>query len=513
LNNKLATLQSFLKKYRYVLAAFLVPLAIRSIPEILSWPYPLGLDTLNIMPQIQQAWVFSLSPIEFLHNNTSFFFFLVTLLNGLIHNVVVVIKILGPLLLAALSLIFYLYAKKGLCWSNKKSLLIAILVAVYFVSLRDSWDLYRQTLGIVFLMAALVSLKLFNSPRRYYVASLFMLLTVFSHELPSVILFFVISLESARFLIKKLRKDIVYLLASVALPAALFFYHLYSPQDGVVAIPASVTASGPSLILTVYMAGLLIYCYAIILPLVFLGIKGLKDWVMRYWLLLGLGIVLLEMFYPNAPLYFWNRWVYLLVYPFLFFVVQGLERVWQFSQYKKRKVMHFASKVFAIVYCFSLLILSGFYLVTSPENAFPYFSQYNPYLAEIPSSMLQNTVSINDNPSLIACFEWLNNNTSESAVVVSHYALYDLAVIYIPSRQIVPVEQGLSFWDNVQNETVLADQLLSTANVYSVQGHVKVYTVWWISGDGWYGIPSLPSEFMEVYHFGKMAVYLYNPEV
>src|SRR5664280_2000619 len=445
MSNNLAILESVFRKYGWVLASFFIPLMIRSIPEILSWPYPLGLDTLNVMPQIQQAWVFSLGPVGFLQH-TNLFLLLATLLYELFHNVVTVTKILGPLLLAALSFTMYLYARKGLCWSNKKSLLVSILVATYFVSLRDSWDLYRQTLGLIFLMAALISLKSFKSPRRYYAASFFMVLTVLSHELASVILFFVIVLEAARFLAKKLRKESVYLFASAALPMALFLFQWYSPQHGTLVIPSSIVASGPSINLAVYMAGLLIYCYAIILPLVFLGVKGLKDRVLKYWILLCVGIVLVEMLDPNAPLYFWNRWVYLLVYPLLFFAVQGLERLWQFAPNAnaKCKVKRLLPKVFSIAYVILLLVLSGYYLTTSPENAFPYFSQYNPYLTEIPSSMLQNTVSINDNPSLVACFEWLNNNTSESSVVVSHYALYDLAVLYIPSHHIVPVIQGPS---------------------------------------------------------------------
>jgi hypothetical protein len=511
LSNKLAPFQSFFRKYSYLFAAFLIPLSIRSIPEILSWPYPLGLDTLNITPQIQHAWVFSLSPIDLLHNNTSFFFLITTLLNELFHNPVIVIKILGPLLLAFLSFTMFLYAKKGLFWSDRKSLVVPILVATYFISLRDSWDLYRQTLGLVFLMAVFISLKSFNSPRRYYTASCFMILTVFSHELPSVILFFIIALQSARLFIGKLRKDSIYLLASVALPAALFFYHWYSPLDGVIAIPESVTASSPSISLAAYMIGLLVYSYAIIMPLVILGFKGLRDKVLRYWILLCVGIVSIEIFYPNAPLFFWNRWVYLLVYPLLFFVVEGLHRLLRFAPKSKNRVKHLIPKTFAISYCFMLLILSGFYLTTSPESSFPYFSQYNPYLNEIPSSMLQNTISIEDNPSLFACFEWLNNNTVNSSVTVLHYSLSTLAAVYMTNRLIVPVQQGSSYWDNVQNGTQLADQMLSTAKEYSAGGQIRIYTIWWSNGDGWYGIRTLPSDFIEVYHFGKMSVYFYNP--
>lgn len=510
MTSNLLILKSRLRKYGYAIAAFVIPLIIRSIPEALSWPYPLGLDTLNVMPQIQQASVFTLGPVGFL-KSTNLFFLIATLLYELLHNVVTVIKILGPLLLAALSFTMYLYARKGLSWNNKKSLLVSILVATYFVSLRDSWDLYRQTVGLVFLMAALISLKSFNSPRRYYLASLFMVLTVLSHELASAILFFVVALEATRYLIKKMRKESLYLLASAALPAALFLFQRYSPLDGTLSVPSSIVASGPSIGLAAYMGGLLIYCYAIILPLVLLGIKGLKDRPLKYWVLLCVGIVLVELLYPNAPLYFWNRWVYILVYPLLFFAVQGLDWLWRFAGNSKVKVKRLLPKLFAIAYVFLLLVLSGYYLTSSPENALPYFSQYNPYLAEIPSSMLQNTISISDNPALIGCFEWINNNTAASSVFVSHYALYDLAEIYLPSRLIVAVLQGPSMYVDIQNETALAYQMVLTAHQYSAEGQVEVYTVWWISGQGWYGIQSLPSAFQEVYHSGKMAVYLYNP--
>ena len=199
--NNLAKLLSVFRKNGYVLAAFFIPLIIRSIPEFLSWPYPLGLDTLSFMPLIQHGYVFSLGPVGFLQY-TNLFFLVSTLLYGLIHNVIIVLKILGPLLLAVLSFTMYLYARKGLCWNSRKALLVSILVATYFVSLRDSWDLYRQMLGLVFLMAVLISLKSINTPHKYYAASFFMVLTVFSHEFASVILFVIVALEAARFLKK-----------------------------------------------------------------------------------------------------------------------------------------------------------------------------------------------------------------------------------------------------------------------------------------------------------------------
>ena len=61
--------------------------------------------------------------------------------------------------------------------------------------------------------------------------------------------------------------------------------------------------------------------------------------------------------------------------------------------------------------------------------------------------MLQNTLSISDNPSLVKCFEWINNKTSVDSVVVIHYSLSSLADLYSGNRLIVSVNQGSLMWD------------------------------------------------------------------
>ena len=502
-------LLSLLRKNVWALAAFIIPLAIRSVPEFLSWPYPLGLDTLNVVPQIQSGWVFSLGPVGFLHT-TGMFYVFAGLLYWLTGNVVFVLKFFGPVLLAVLCGMLFLYARKGLGWGNAKSLLVSVLAATYFVSLRDSWDLYRQTLGLIFLVAALISLKSFGSPRKYYVAGVFMVLTVLSQQLAAVILLFVILVEAARLLVKKSVRESVYLVGSAVFAGAVFLFQGVSLSTAAFSVPSSIVASGPSVSLGLFMAGLLVYCYVLILPFVLVGLVGFKASAMHYWAVLCVGIVVLEMINPNLPFYFWNRWVYLLVYPLLFFAVHGLDNLWKFWSSHRGKIRRFVPKVFAITYLVLLLTLSGCYLAVNPENQIAFFSKDNSYLAFIPSSMLQNTLPISDNPSLVNCFDWINNNTSADSVVLIHYALDDLADIYIKGRIIVPVNQGPSMWGYLQNESALADGMVDAARVALNNGHNAAYTVWWISGEGWYGIPSLPSSFHEIYRSGNMAVYLYN---
>ena len=122
------------------------------------------------------------------------------------------------------------------------------------------------------------------------------------------------------------------------------------------------------------MGSLLVYCFVLILPLVAIGVVGLKDWFLRFWVVWCLGAVIALMIVPTLPLYFWNRWVYLLVYPLLFFAVEGLDGLWRFWSGHRSKIKRYLPKVVAVVYVGFLLGLSGFYLAASPEHQISFFS-------------------------------------------------------------------------------------------------------------------------------------------
>jgi hypothetical protein len=358
-------------------------------------------------------------------------------------------------------------------------------------------------------MAAFISLKSFNSPRRYLLASTFMALTVLSHELLAVIMFFVVGAEASLYLAKKVRKDFVLLLASLIVPGMLFIFQRFSHQA---TLPLVNVASESSIVLAQYAIGLFLYMYILILPFVLIGLTSLKTSILRFWVILCLAVILITILLPNTSLLYWNRWILLFVYPFVFFAVEGFCRFRKFWSTSNRRLLRLAAKVLAIASLVSLLLLSGCYLVTTPENAFPLFSQYNPYLTDIPSSMLQSSISINDAPSLVNCLQWINENTNGTSIIVSHYALYDWATIYLHNRQVISTFEYGPTTTQTQNLSMISANMVDLARNASESGH-EVYTVWWINGRGWYQIPSLPSDFREIYTAGKMAVYSYVPKV
>lgn len=163
-----------------------------------------------------------------------------------------------------------------------------------------------------------------------------------------------------------------------------------------------------------------------------------------------------------------------------------------------------------LVFLLSLVLVpSTFYLFTYPEEPFPYFGQYNPYLMYVPSSLLQNAVSIKDNPSIVQCFAWLNEHMDNSSLLVSHEAMNEFAAIYLSGEKHVT---GLVKRDVTKAaEEALAEAMVKTAEEAVTNGWGKVYTVWWADGKGWYGLSQLPPEFVEVQRFGNMGVFQCAP--
>ena len=141
-------------------------------------------------------------------------------------------------------------------------------------------------------------------------------------------------------------------------------------------------------------------------------------------------------------------------------------------------------------------VLSLGFMLMPPQNPFPYFAEpVNGYIYQIPTSMLQNTVPKIDCPDTVNALQWFKNNVDSSAVLLTHRAFYGWAMLTVNASQIVLYE-----YDNPAN----------AANTVAQQGHSKIYLIWWINGQGWYGQPTVPSSFEEVYHSGEIAIYSYE---
>src|SRR2546428_1915129 len=184
----LGVLGRVVRSYRFALAAFLIPLFIRAIPEILVGPYPVGWDTIAFYVPNTLDWAAGKAGfIEILGTAPLMYMISVPIYLLTRVNPVWIFKIMGPILYGSMILALFRFLKIGLKWPDKQALGSALLSSLYFVTLRISWDLYRNMLGLTFILLSLPLLEERGCFRKQAVLSSFLVLAVASDQLTGVI--------------------------------------------------------------------------------------------------------------------------------------------------------------------------------------------------------------------------------------------------------------------------------------------------------------------------------------
>lgn len=484
------------------ISAFLFPLFIRFIPEIIAWPYPIGYDTITYISIILNSNL-NFNIINFL-KSTNLFFIIAIIFNEFIKDSFLIIKIFGPILFSLLCFSLYLYSRKVLNWNSFKAFLVSFLASIYFVSLRISWDLYRQMLGSIFLIISLIALRISNIKLRIFSVTLLGLLTILSHQLTAVLFFIIMIMH---FFIEKNLKFKVYLVLMI-MPAFFFFiYQLYNPTIGNIRIPYEKIVSNSWIDLASFISGFLCYLFLPLSPLFLLGVFSIKERDIWSWLIACLIFSYWPLFLPEYSVVSWFRWAILLVYPIIFLSIEGFEKIWKFKKGFIFKIS--IGKILAIFILLLNLIMSGYYLLSFPEyQVFKYFGEWNNYKQYIPTSMLQNSVSLLDTENVIKAMKWFNEKIDKnSSILVLHAAMNDWARIFILKTKIVKISD-IRLSSQVKEDLIKKLIQFSEENVKSGN---EVYTIWWIKGKGWYEISELPSQFKEIQHFGNIGIFQYIP--
>jgi hypothetical protein len=501
---QVSKIEIWISKNRFVifpLFAFVIPFVVRIIPEILMGPYVTGFDTLGFYIPNTLTW---------LHSNINWWSFLTTAplfyatylsVVAIAGSPVLVLKIISPVLLGFLGLSIFGYAQKGLGWGSIKSIFVAVLGTIYFVALRASWDQLREELGLVFLFVVLIlliSTRKSNSLKQYVTLSLGILVVVLSHQLVSVLMFGVITFTVAYSLF---RKDIVGSIKLIAfsLPAMLYFFIVYISgvfQSGL--FNYSINVGSPLANWTGFTSyqsmlmstiGLFLYCFLLILPLAIVSMLRLRSLQLGSWLIFSIFLMLLPITFVSP-----FRWVLMFTYPLAFYATDTLSRLKSI----KWKHYKFTARRIAILYLvLSTAVISSGYIFMTPQKPFAYFSPlyFNSYSYQIPTSMLQNTISITDCQDTTTALHWFKDNVNNNSILLTHTVFYGWALLAFNENQV----------RNYGFETP------ETAAITTAQGtHSQIYLIWWVNGHGWYGEPTLPSSFSEVYHSGNIAIYSYN---
>jgi hypothetical protein len=491
---------------------FLAGFLVRLVPELLAFSAPIGFDTVYYAAVMKSGVVWA---------NWSSVFTSTWLLDAFtvpLYGVsqvdpFVLLKVVAPALYGLNVAGVYWFGRRLLGWDVKMCLAAAGLFALQLASLRISWDLLRNTLGMGLLLFALPFVGKLDSKRSFAAFAFLSLLTVFAHEYAGVALVvIVLGLVVWRYARKRFGRAEV-LTALAALPAlAVFsagmFLRVFPVNYGVAtnALSTNEASTGRYMFFANYLAvddavfhyptyGDLLVDVSLLFAFLYLSYLFLvwKGWfrngVLNIWtglLLVGsFGCLIWPFFAPDL----WDRWMFMLVYPFTFYAVNGLFRLLRGSSGGKRRLGGFKRKaVFGALGV--TMLLGSVYLVTpvlmntgqAGVFVLPYVSAH---FCSAPAVPYQDVESVGQ------ALTWLNARMDgNSCAIVNHvFGLWDQFYL---SKSHVTIE----FWNDA---SLALDDAVS-------HGFGSVYFVWWNTDIGWYNV-SVPSQFTRLSDFGRISVY------
>jgi hypothetical protein len=479
---------------RFALAAFLAPVFIRSIPEILVGPYPIGWDTIAFYVPNTLDWATGKTGfLEILGTAPLMYMISVPVYWVSRVNPVWIFKIMGPILYGSMIWALFRFLKIGLKWPDKQALGGALLTSLYFVTLRISWDLYRNMLGLTFILLSLPLVDDMKGPRKQALLSVLIVLAVAADQLTGVIALVLLGARALAALTRNQSDELVGMV-KVALPGiVLFFATAYAglivPGIGFVSQQAPV----PTLTSASLSLGFLGYAYLALVPLILIGLRKVPNIELRTWSTFCIAVVataILPFFGPIVQSY---RWSLLLDIPLCIFAVAGLYKLVEsvhprigWSGNFRRLILPTFSTV--------LMLSAMLYIALPAQQAMVYYTAYPELL---PTSMIQNTVPLSDLGNLRSLLDSVAARINPGTVLITHQAIYGWARAYLPTLN----NQLINYQYNAP---------LSGVEIARSEGYSSILMIWWIDGSGWHNQPNVPSGFSILLQNGDLALYTYN---
>lgn len=481
---------------------FTLGFVVRLIPEILSYPYPIGFDTVKNAARIKSGIVWD-------HWTSVFSTWLLDAILISLYKVVQVdpfllMKLAAPTLYALNVCGIYYFSRRALDWGVRKALIAALFFTFQLAPLMLSWGLHKNMLGLAILLFTLPLIKNLKPKRMVVLFVLLSMLVVFGHELASVVLFAIVfgGVMVSDFL--KGNRVIQYnVLGAILLSMVIFLVGVYlrlfpipflsetnvidiyqpPPRPGglfflVNYVDVSFPLGYPTYLhLVSHVFSLFGVLYLLCLPLVFIGF--FRDKILDSWTLLLIVGSFNGLITPFVALDFWYRWMYMLIYPFTFYVVTGIEKVLKSKSesvhpdWKWTKWMKVSKRMMLGILLSSILL--GFVFMDS--------------------IMLENSVPMQDTKGTIETLQWLNKQMNASSSVLAHQAIFHWARLYLDETHMI-----ISFETDVERALSIALE----------NGFNPIYLIWWNENIGWYDI-AVPEYFVsQPFSSGRMSVFQYR---
>jgi len=456
--------------------------ALRAIPEVLAGEYPVGFDTLATYPYLIQSF-----PNWTLNAAMAWGPLFFGLVWGIHHvtgmSIMLLLKMLGPTLYSIFALSFALFLRKYLGWGNRETLVGSLILIFQPVTLRLSWDLFRNEMGLSLVFLSLVVFRSGSRLRNYYLACLSMLV-VLTHQLSTIILFsaiggiLIFEKRARSSFLALLPSVVLFLTTTIWLGSGLAESSWFDPTSSQRVLtfqssPSLLTnvfsqdfrfSGGTAIDVLAYVSALFLYCF---IPLLFWALKGVFHepalTTSTVALLIGSFSVILL---PTASIPLYWRWEIMLVIPFAIYSAHGM-RIFALQFPKRSQVL----KIFFLLY---IVLGTGY---ASGLFSYMYGSAVNSYM---PGTMVQSSVKIDRVDQIAPCISWLNHFAPTRSLLVTDERFYALAMMIARPDIKIALQPGGSyqstFFERIRmsNQSpifVIDDSVITTADVSLV--HVE----------------------------------------
>jgi len=426
------------KEWAVILFLFFAAVAIRTIPEIKAGIWPIGYDTFNSYVADISSYQGPL--INWLKSaNLLYFLFYPFKILGL--SPLLIMKIFGPLLYGLVIISFYEFLRKFLSFNIKKTFLASLLLLVQLGALRISWDLFRNELALIFFFIAIINLTLAEKTRNYIYLILASILVVLSNQLVAVILGVILVVYWIKVIWQKKYRFSLKLLVPMLFAAGLFLMVINFPGRTLYDQNIIFTTEGnyfgfyfyaykkvmsygqlTNLIITLFSL-----LFSFLLPLALYGFwllrKNIILTAMTLWLLAG---TFSSLIFAGYGLIVWDRWLVMLVFPFVIYAVHGAFYLGGILGGIKKWAQKLPSLAGVLSAIFWLSFLGLFVWRDIPFLTASYADAKKPLANDsinsyFPRTMVHNSVGIWKIQSTLNCVLWLNENAeSGSAIIVDN---------------------------------------------------------------------------------------------
>ncbi len=480
--------------HKFLLLSAAIPLVIRTIPEVLAGPWPLGFDT---------VWIYApfVKDVETKGFQASFqgvvdlraapLMYVLLGLAAVATNAApfALTKATAPVLYAFLGFAIYFFGRRGLGWTPQKCLLLVVVSTLYFVPLRFSWDMYKNTLGYSLFLLALSELGRVSLRRGGPFLFLYSGLCILASELTAVLLGATALVLVLWTVFKEKKWDVpTALVAGFGGIALLYYGHFLvqpiSPETPLARLPPQTgilyNYVGSNVDVHVYPALLDVYVSVFALtallfaPILWPAIAGRfpDTRLLASSFVLGVGSFSL-LVSPFAAIPSWHRWLYMLVFPALVFATGSFFRLNRRPQ---------------VIVLAILVLLGGTFIAMPDDLALPYYTSPQT-LRFIPPSLLRNTVGLQDSPDVVTVLLWFDDLRISRAVLIADIWFVGWAKLYVGS---VPIYEFVH-WAQIDGGNFSA--------------YDRVFLLYWVVGQGGYQSQRALVDAPQMFSSGRIALY------